>query len=112
LRPQKPELGSLNHRARGPKKSWKIRRSTQRITKIMGTVRSNLEIRRRKDHSDDLPMQKSGVKFIALPDTIWKSAQLFWIARRCQHNQRHKSYIKVNIIELILTMRTRWIRST
>jgi hypothetical protein len=61
-----------------------------------------------KDCSITLLMQRSGVKFIISQDTIWKSAKLFWIARRCHHQHRwHKNHVKVNIDEPILTMRNR-----
>jgi hypothetical protein len=38
-------------------------------------------------------MQKSGVKFTAQQDMIWKSVKLFWIAKgyHHQHHRRHKS---------------------
>jgi hypothetical protein len=73
-RPQKPELGSLNLIVGGPQRrsNRKIERSTQRIvvivgtTEIMGTASSSPLIRRRKDYSGDLLMQRSDAKSIAL----------------------------------------------
>jgi hypothetical protein len=47
------------------------------IAAIMETASNSPLIRRRKDHSGDLLMQKSGVKSIAPQDTIWKSVKLF-----------------------------------
>jgi hypothetical protein len=60
-----------------------IERSTQPIVETVGIVEiaditeiasSKLQIRRRRDHSIALLMQRSGAKFIVLLDTIWKSA--------------------------------------
>jgi hypothetical protein len=34
-----------------------------------------------------LMTQRSGARFTAPWDTIWKSARFFWIERRCHHHQ-------------------------
>jgi hypothetical protein len=79
----------------GPqRRSRMIRRSTQLIVETVGIIEivdiieiasSKLQIRRRRDRSFVLLMQRSGAKFIVLLDTIWKSAKLFRIAKRCHH---------------------------
>jgi hypothetical protein len=113
----KPELGSLNHMARGPRrKSRMIRRSTQLIVETAGITEitsSNLHIRWRRDCSIFLLMQGSGAKFIIPLDTIWKSAKLFLIVGRCHHQHRWpRNPVEVNITESIPTMRIRWRRTT
>jgi hypothetical protein len=55
------------------------------ITDIVEIASNNLQIRRRWDHSIALPTQRSGARSIIPWDTIWKSAKLFWIVRRCHH---------------------------
>jgi hypothetical protein len=44
---------------------------------------------------------------------IWKRAKLFWITRRCHHQQHQwpKNPIEANIAEPILTTRIRWGKS-
>jgi hypothetical protein len=67
-------------RGRRGRRSRTIGKSIQQImgiTEIMGIVSNSLRIRRRKGHSDNLPMQKSGVRSIIPQNTIWRSARLF-----------------------------------
>jgi hypothetical protein len=112
----RPELSSLNHVARGPqRKSRTIGRSTQPILEIAGIAdiveiaSSNLLIRRRRDRSITLLMQRSGARSIVLLNTIWKSAKLFWIVRRCHHQQHRwpKNLVEAIITEPIPTMSIR-----
>jgi hypothetical protein len=81
LRPPRPELGSLNHVARGPRgRSRTIDRSTLSImgtAEITGIVSSNPQIKRRKGLFIIPLMQKSGARFIVPMDMIWKSTKLF-----------------------------------
>jgi hypothetical protein len=96
-----------------------IRRSTQLIVETAGIAEiteitsSNLQIRRRRDSSIALPMQRSGVRSIVPPDTIQKSVKLFWITKRCHHQQHwwNKNPDEASIAELILTTRIRWGKS-
>jgi hypothetical protein len=119
-RHQRPELGSLNHETRGhPRRSnRKIGRSTQWIvgivviTGITRTTSNRPHSRRRREHSGDLLIQRSGANFIALQDTIWKSVKLFQITRRCWCRQQRKNNVEENIIRSILTMKIRWMKST
>jgi hypothetical protein len=71
-----------------------IRKSTQltediaRITETMniaGIASNSPQIRKRRGLSIALTMKRSGARSIAPQGTIWKSAKLFWIARRCHH---------------------------
>jgi hypothetical protein len=57
-------------------------------------------IRKRRDISVALMTQRSGARFIAPQDMIWKSAKLFWIGRRCHRQQRrcHKMPVGANIV--------------
>jgi hypothetical protein len=55
-------------------------------------------------------MQKSGVKFTAQQDMIWKSVELFWIAKGC-HHRRHKSPDESIIAGKILRMTSIWLKS-
>jgi hypothetical protein len=94
-----------------------IRRSTQQIgviAKTMGIAENNPQIRRRGDPSDALMMEKSGVRSIVPHDMTWKSARLFWIAKRCCHQQcQHpKNPTEVSISEVIKMMMSQWGRST
>jgi hypothetical protein len=106
--------------ARGPEmKSRAIGRSIQLIigiTEIVDITKiasSNPQIRRRRDCSITLLMQRSGARSIVPQDTIWKSEKLFWITRRCHHQHRwHKNHIEAKIVEPILITRIRWARST
>jgi hypothetical protein len=70
-------------------------------------------IRKREDLSDDRMMQKSGVKFTAQQDMIWKSVKLFWIAKGChhQHHRCHKSPGEAIIAGKILMMTSIWLKS-
>jgi hypothetical protein len=110
---------------KGPqKRSRMIRRSTQPIVEIVGITEImeiadiagitsiNPQIRRRKDHSIILLMQRCGARSIIPLDTIWNGANIFWITRRCHHQHRWpKNPIESNIVKLIPTMRIRWGRS-
>jgi hypothetical protein len=75
-RPQKPEPDSFVHVTRGPqiRSSRKIGRSIQQIT---GIISSSPQNKKKRECSIKLLMHKSGVKFIAPHDTIWRSAILF-----------------------------------
>jgi hypothetical protein len=55
------------------------------IADIVGIASSSPRIRRKRGISIALMMQRSGVRSIVLQDTIWKSAKIFWITRRCHH---------------------------
>jgi hypothetical protein len=70
-------------------------------------------IRKREDLSDDRMMQKSGVKFTTQQDMIWKSVELFWIAKGChhRHHRRHKSPDEAIIAGKILRMTSIWLKS-
>jgi hypothetical protein len=46
--------------------------------------RNNTQIRRKGDPSDAPTTQRSGAKSISPIDMIWKSAKLFWIAKKCR----------------------------
>jgi hypothetical protein len=76
-----------------------------RIEETVDIATSSPWIRRKRDPSGVPTMQKSGVRSIALQDMIWRSARLFWITRRCRHQQRQhlKIPIGVSIVEMILT---------
>jgi hypothetical protein len=94
-----------------------IERSIPLIEEIGRTIEiatSSPHIRRRRDPSDALMMQISGVRSIIPQDMIWKSAKLFWIIRRCYHQQhRHlKIFVGANIAEKIPTVMSIWQRST
>jgi hypothetical protein len=69
------------------------------IMEIAETANSRPQSRRRRDSSITLMMQRSGVRYIAPQDTIWRSARLFWIVRRCQHLKWRRSHVKENIVE-------------
>jgi hypothetical protein len=112
--------------ARGPqRKSRTIGRSTQPITEttgiaeiteiadIAGIASSNPRIRRRRDRSITLPMEKSGARSIVPQHTIWKSGKLFWIIRRCHHHQHRwpKNPVKASIAEPIPITRIKWGKS-
>jgi hypothetical protein len=95
LRSPRPELDSLNHVARGPRrKSSTIGRSTQTIMEItgikeiediVGIMSSNSQIRRRRDRSITLLTQRRGARSIIPQDMIWRSVKLYWTARRYHH---------------------------
>jgi hypothetical protein len=80
---------------------------------IKDSVENSPRIRKREDLSDDRMMQKSGVKFTAQQDMIWKSVKLFWIAKGChhQHHRRHKSPGEAIIAGKILMMTSIWLKS-
>jgi hypothetical protein len=69
--------------------------------------------RKREDLSDERMMLKSGVKFTAQQDMIWKSVKLFWITKRChhQHHWRRKSPGEAIIAGKILMMTSIWPKS-
>jgi hypothetical protein len=75
-------------------------------TGIKDSVKNSTRGRKREDLSDDRMMPKSGVKFTAQQDMIWKSVKLFWIAKRCHHRHhwRRKSPGGAIIARKILTM--------
>jgi hypothetical protein len=77
------------------------------------SVENSPQIRKREDLSDDRMMQKSGVKFTTQHDMIWKSVELFWIAKGChhQHHRRHKSPGEAIIAGKILRMTSIWLKS-
>jgi hypothetical protein len=58
-------------------------------------------------------MQKSGVKFTAQHDMIWKSVELFWILKGChhQHHRRHKIPDEAIIAGKIPRMTSIWLKS-
>jgi hypothetical protein len=58
-------------------------------------------------------MQKSGVKFTAQQDMIWKIVKLFCIVKGChhQHHRRHKSPGEAIIAGKILMMTSIWLKS-
>jgi hypothetical protein len=123
LRPLRPELGSLNHVARGHQiRSRTIGKSilpiveiagTAEIVDIAGTGSGSPLSRRRGDLSDALRMQRSGARSITPMGMIWKSVRLFWITKRCHHQlQWCKSLIEASIVEQIPSMKIRWMRST
>jgi hypothetical protein len=106
----------LESRGKGPQRRWMIERSTQlteEILKIMATTASSPQIRRRGGIFGIPIMQRSGARFTAPQEMIWKSARLFWIRRRCHHQQHwHPKKLDGYInIGLILTMMNRWERS-
>jgi hypothetical protein len=116
LRPPRPEPGFSNHLTRGyqERSSKTIRRSILQIVgimKITEIVNNSPQSRRRRGRSVDLVMQRSGERSITPQDTIWRSARLFWITRRCQHLKWRRSRVEDNIIRQIPTMKTRWMRS-
>jgi hypothetical protein len=121
LRLLKPGLDFLSLMPRGPRRTSRMtRKSTQltgeitRIAKTVETASSSPQIRRRRRLSIALMTQISGARSIAPQDMIQKSAKLFWIARRCHHQQHRwpRSPNGASIIRLIppMTM-SRWERS-
>jgi hypothetical protein len=80
---------------------------------IKDSMENSPQIRKREDLSDDRMMQKSGVKFTAQEDMIWKSVKLFWIAKGChhQHHRRHKSHGEAIIAGKIPMMTSIWLKS-
>jgi hypothetical protein len=92
-----------------------IARSTQLTGVIVGTEEtvdfavSNPRSRKRRGLFDVLMMRRSGVRFTALRGTIWRSAKLSWIGRRCHLQQRQcrRNPDEVIIIRKILTKMSR-----
>jgi hypothetical protein len=80
---------------------------------IKDSVENSPRIRKREDLSDDRMIQKSGVKFTAQQDMIWKSVKLFWVAKGChhQHHQRRKSPNEAIIAGKIPRMTSIWLKS-
>jgi hypothetical protein len=105
--------------ARGQQEGRTIKRSillNGEIGKTAGikdSVENSPRIRKREDISDDRMMQKSGVKFTAQQDMIWKSVKFFWIAKGChhQHHRRHKSPGEAIIVGKIPMMMSIWLKS-
>jgi hypothetical protein len=64
-----------------------------------GTVKNNSQIRRKRYPFDASMAQKSGARYIAPIDMIWKSVKLFWIAKECLH-QQHR-HLKIPVGESI-----------
>jgi hypothetical protein len=82
-----------------------------RSTQMTGeTVVSNPRRRKRRGLFDIQMMRRSGVRFTAPRGTIWRSAKLSWIGRRCHPQQRQccRNPGEVIIIEKILTELNRW----
>jgi hypothetical protein len=80
--------------ARGHQEEGMIGRSTpwneeiRRTVEDTATTENNPQIKRKGDPSDAPTAQRSGVKSITPMEMIWKSAKLFWIAKRCRLQQR------------------------
>jgi hypothetical protein len=89
-------LDFWSHVARGQQEGRTIERSillNEEIGKTAGikdSVENSPQIIKREDISDDRMMQKSGVKFTAQQDMIWKSVKRFWIAKGCHHRHHKK----------------------
>jgi hypothetical protein len=106
----------LKSRARGPHERRMIARSTQLTGVIVGTeettysVVSNPQSRKRRCLFDVLMTRRSGVRFSAPWGTIWRSAKLSWIRRRCHPHQRQcrRNPNEVIIVGKILMEMTRW----
>jgi hypothetical protein len=54
----------------------------------MTIVASSTLIKKKRGLSVILTTQRSDVRSIVPQGTIWKSVKLFWIKRRCRHQQR------------------------
>jgi hypothetical protein len=94
------------HQEKGmPGRSTLRNKEIRRTAEDTGIVENNPHIRRKRDPSNALMAQKSGVRSIVPMDMIWKSAKLFWIAKECRHHQRHHPKIPVgeSITERSLT---------
>jgi hypothetical protein len=59
-----------------------------RTEETTDTAASNPRSRKRRDLFDVSMTRKSGVRFTTPHGTIWKSAKLSWIGRRCHHHQQ------------------------
>jgi hypothetical protein len=105
--------------ARGQQEGRTIRRlillngEIEKTTGIKDSMENSPRGRKREDLFDDRMMPKSGVKFTAQQNMIWKSVKLFWITKRChhQHHWRHKSPGEAIITRKILMMTTIWSKS-
>jgi hypothetical protein len=79
----KPGLDFWSLEARGHQEEGMIGRSILRNEEIRKTAedttitKNNTPIRSKGDPSDAPPTQRSGTRFIAPMDMIWKSAKLF-----------------------------------
>jgi hypothetical protein len=80
---------------------------------IVGIASSSPRIKKKRGISIALMMQRSGTRSIVPSDMIWKSAKLFCTTRRCHHHQHRwpKSPVRVNIIESIPTVTSKWEKS-
>jgi hypothetical protein len=70
---------------RGIRRSTPLTEEIRRSAEVTGTAGNNPQIRRRRDPSDALMMQRSGARSIVPMDMIWKSVKLFWITKGCLH---------------------------
>jgi hypothetical protein len=121
LRLPKLRLEFLSLVARGlRRKSRTTRKSTQligeitKITDITEIASSSPQIKKTRGLSIALMMQRSGARSIAPQDTIWKSVKIFWIARRCHHQQHWwpRSPVGANTARpILLTTMNNWERS-
>jgi hypothetical protein len=85
----------------------------KRTTEDTAITGNNTPIRRKGDPSDTPAMQRSDVRSIASIDMIYKSANLFWIIKRCHPQQRRHPKIPVgeNIVERCPTKTSIWQKS-
>jgi hypothetical protein len=112
-------LDFWSHVARGQQEGRTIGRSILlngeigKTAGIKNSVENSPWIRKREDIFDDRMIQKSGVKFTAQHDMIWKSVKRFWITKVChhQHHRRHKSPGEAIIAGKILMMTSIWLKS-
>jgi hypothetical protein len=88
-------------------------RGDRRTEGTADTATSNPQSKKRRVLFSVPMTQRSGVRFTAPHGTIWKSVKLFWIGRRCHHQQRrcHMSPDELIIVGKILTEMSRWGRS-
>jgi hypothetical protein len=106
----------LESRARGPHEIMMIVRSTQLTGAIAGTeettdsMLSNPRSRKRRGLFGISMTRRSGVRFTASWGTIWRSAKLSWIEKRChpQQPQCPRNPGDMIIVEKILTEMSRW----
>jgi hypothetical protein len=91
-------------------RSTLLTREITRTEEITDITVSSPQSRRKRGPSGIPTMQKSGARFIAPQDMIWRSARLFWITRRCRYQQcRHlRIPVGANTIERILTVTSIW----
>jgi hypothetical protein len=92
--------GASQRRSRTIGKSTQL---TGEIAKITETASNSSRIRKRRGISIALMIQRSGVRSIVPQDVIWRSAKLFWIVRRCHHQQHRwpRNPVGVNTTGLI-----------